>query len=157
MDLRNEIQRLAHQFEREDSAAHNLWTWLPSHAAAQKGHGDHAGNFRPSIADVMEEACEFISHRLHPTAEQRSEAGELYECPCGQTHDDEQDTSAAASTPIESPATFDAFIAEMRNDIELFAKHWKDGHRSNPDQYPMSFPSGDAGAWFEQFMAFVNQ
>ncbi len=152
MGLRDDIQRMAHEFSREDNASYNLWTWLPSHAAAQKAHGDHAGNFRPAIADVMSEACEFISHRLHPTAEERSEAGELYECPCGEPHEDA--AQPASGSPDE--ATFDAFVASMRTDIERFAKHWQQNHRLKPQEFPLSFPASDAGAWFEQFLAFVS-
>ena len=158
MGLRDEIQRMAHEFSREDNASYNLWTWLPSYAAAQKAHGDHAGNHRPAIADVMNEACEFISHRLHPTPEERAEAGELYECPCGDTHDEQAAPAAGApASPSEAPpATLDAFLVEMRSDIERFAKHWHDRHRSNAQEYPMSFPAADQGTWFEQFLAFVN-
>lgn len=87
MSLRDEIQRLAHDFDDQDNASHNLWTWLPSYREAQKHHGDYAGNLTPSIADVMREAITFIMHRLDPTPEQVEEAGEIYKCPCGEPHD----------------------------------------------------------------------
>jgi hypothetical protein len=158
MGLRDDIQRMAHEFAEEDNASFNLWTWLPSYAAAQKAHGDHASNFTPPIADVMKEACEFISHRLHPTPEERAEAGELYECPCGEPHDEAgcHPSDNVGPSVASLPVTFDAFVADLRADIERFAKHWHDSHRTSPEKFPMSFPANDEGAWFEQFLAFVN-
>jgi hypothetical protein len=148
----------AHDFSREDNASYNLWTWLLSNAAAQKAHGDHARNFRPAIADVRSEAAEFIAHRLHTTPKERDESGAVYECPCGEPHDDAAASGHDPSAPSGEapPATFDAFLVEMRSDIERSAKHWQDSNRSNPQQFPLSFPAHDQSAWFEQFLAFVN-
>lgn len=150
MSLRDEIKRLAHQMEREDNAAHDLWTWLPSYAVATKGHGDYASNHRPSIADVMIEASTFISHGLHPTAEERDQAGDIYDCPCGEPHVEE---SSGAAEPV---ASFEAFVRELHGDIARFARHWSEQHRADPERFPMSFHRDNAGAWFEQFIAFVN-
>lgn len=88
MNLKAEIVQLAHTFERENDAAHDLWTWLPSHKEAEKHHGDYASEFIPSVADIMIEATLFISHKMDPTEEQRREAGEMYSCPCGELHDE---------------------------------------------------------------------
>lgn len=99
MSLRDDIQRLAHDMAREDNAAHDLWTWLPSYAAAVKWHGDYATEHRPPIADVMIEAATYIGHKLHPTAEERAEAGDIYGCPCGKYHD--EDASASAE-PVDA-------------------------------------------------------
>lgn len=155
MSLREDIKRLAHQMEGEDNAAYNLWTWLPSHAAAQKAHGDHAGNYKPSVLEVMNEACEFISHRLHPTPQEREEAGELYVCPCGDDHEDSVDE--ADSGQAGSPTTVDEFAVRMRTDIERFAKFWRQKNRADPGNYPASFEQAQGGKWFEQFRAFVDQ
>jgi len=56
MTLRAEIQNLAHEFDAQDNAAFDLWTWLPSHREATKYHGDYASEFMPGIADIMIEA-----------------------------------------------------------------------------------------------------
>jgi hypothetical protein len=50
----------------------------------------------------------------------------------------------------------DSFVAEIRTDIERFAKFWQDGHRSDPNNFPSAFHTENAGMWFEQFIAFVN-
>ncbi len=84
MDIRDKIRSLGNEFEREDNAAFNLWSWLPSCKAAEKHHGDHSGEFSPCIADVMIEAALFISHRMNPNEKEIKEAGELYQCPCGE-------------------------------------------------------------------------
>lgn len=81
------IIRLGHELAEQDGAAHDLWTWLPSYRAAQAAHGDHAGNHRPSAADVMKEAAAYLGHQMAPTPEQiRGE--ELYQCPCGEHGND---------------------------------------------------------------------
>lgn len=85
MSLRAEIISLGHELSEQSNAAFNLWTWLPSYKAAQAAHGDYAGNFTPSVQDVLTEAAIFIGHGLQPTPEQL--AGEpLYSCPCGESH-----------------------------------------------------------------------
>lgn len=87
--MKDEIVQMAHTFEMENDAAHDLWTWLPSHKEAEKYHGDYASEFMPSVADVMIEATLFIAHKLNPSDVQRREAGEMYLCPCGEPHDEE--------------------------------------------------------------------
>jgi len=149
MSLRDDIQRLAHNMQLEDNAAHDLWTWLPSYAAARKGHGDYATQHRPSIADVMIEAATFIGHGLHPTDAERNEAGDTYTCPCGEVHDE----VPASPEPV---ASFQNFVRELQGDIARFSRHWSEQHRADPERYPMSFSADDAGAWFEQFSTFVN-
>lgn len=88
MNLRSEIQRLAHQFDEEDNAAGDLWSWLPSHAAAEKAHGDYASNHRPSIASVMREAAMVIAEsRGYPPSD--ADRAEWFRCPCGEEHESE--------------------------------------------------------------------
>lgn len=60
-DLRDMIRAAARRFDDEDNAAHDLWTWLPSHAAAVADHGDHAACARPSLADIIREATAVIA------------------------------------------------------------------------------------------------
>lgn len=87
MTARSEFIDLGRELAEEDNEAFSLWTWLPSYKAAQAAHGDYAGNFTPSVTDVLREACMFISHGLNPTEAQRAEAGDLYLCPCDEPHD----------------------------------------------------------------------
>ena len=57
MKMRAMIRSLAREFDAEDNAAADLWTWLPSHASAVKHWGDYASEFRPSLSDLMAEAA----------------------------------------------------------------------------------------------------
>ncbi|NVZ11227.1 hypothetical protein HW932_18410 [Allochromatium humboldtianum] len=84
MSLRDDIIRLAQELEQEQSAAFQLWSWLPSCKAAERAHGDYASEHQPSLADIMREASMFISHGLKPTPQQIEEAGNYYKCPCGE-------------------------------------------------------------------------
>jgi hypothetical protein len=86
MSIRHEIQALARQFDAEDNAAFDLWSWLPSYKEAKKFHGEYVDQHEPSIADIMKEASIFFSHKMNPTPEQIKEAGEFYKCPCGENH-----------------------------------------------------------------------
>lgn len=87
-DFRDALISFAHRLEDESNAAHDLWSWLPSYEAAKKYHGDHAGNFAPSIADVMREASKVLSVAAGygMTDEERAE---WFRCPCDEEHADE--------------------------------------------------------------------
>ncbi len=83
MSLRQDIQRLAYEFELEDGAAFDLWTWLPSYQVAKKYHGDYADNHRPSGADIMREAARVMA--VHAgRVETEEEQARWENCPCGQ-------------------------------------------------------------------------
>lgn len=84
MNVRRSLIDLGAQLQAEDEAAFQLWSWLPSYRAAEKAHGEHACEHRPSVRDVLAEAAEYLSHKMNPTPEQVQEAGELYRCPCGE-------------------------------------------------------------------------
>lgn len=84
---------LGRELGETKNAAYDLWTWLPSHKRAVAAHGDYADNYTPSIHDVVREATEFISHDCRPSAEQQTEAGDLYRCPCGDDHGDTDEDS----------------------------------------------------------------
>lgn len=86
---RQAIINLGRELAEQDDKASDLWTWLPSYKAAQQAHGDYAGQYRPSIANLLEEATLFISHGLAPTEEQAAEARAFYQCPCGEAHSQE--------------------------------------------------------------------
>jgi hypothetical protein len=81
--LRDEIRRLGHEFEQESAAAFELWTWLPSHKAAEKSHGDYASEHTPSPANVMREAAIYMAE-LKGHAPDEVEVEEWYGCPCGE-------------------------------------------------------------------------
>lgn len=96
LDFRNELIKLGHELSEEKNAAYNLWSWLPSRRAAEQAHGDYAGNYCPSVRDILEEAATFIGHGMAPTPEQLAEE-ELYHCPCGNDH-------SLKDEPEENPA-----------------------------------------------------
>lgn len=52
--------------------------------------------------------------------------------------------------------TLDAFIAELRSDVERFEQAYRARVVEKPDQYPLSLPDGQEGLWFEFFMDFVT-
>ena len=87
---------LGHELAEMKNAAHDLWSWLPSHKRAQAAHGDYASNFTPSMRDIMREASEYIAHGCRPTPEQQTHAGDLYRCPCGEDHEHHYEGSAEA-------------------------------------------------------------
>ena len=83
----SELQSLARDIEREQTAALDLWTWLPSHRAAVKSHGDYASEFAPAPADVMKEACMLLAlmNGHNPTNEgELFGYAEWFGCPCGE-------------------------------------------------------------------------
>lgn len=86
MSLKDDFIRLGKQLEDESNAAFNLWTWLPSYKDSQKGHGDYASEFMPSVADIMNEACCFIADGLNPSEEKIKERGYIYKCTCEEDH-----------------------------------------------------------------------
>lgn len=83
-DLREFVRRL----DDEDSAAHDLWTWLPSCKVAEKHHGDYACEHRPTNADLMREAAMLIAEMrgFKHTDEEKTEWFE--QCPCGGRHEE---------------------------------------------------------------------
>lgn len=87
MNGRGMIRALAAQFDAEDNAAHDLWTWLPSYKIAEKHHGDYAFEFRPSIASLLIEATVVIAEKAGSSPSD-IERAEWNECPCGAGHDE---------------------------------------------------------------------
>ena len=87
---RQDLIEFARQLSEEDEAASDLWSWLPSHAVAQKHHGDYALEHRPSNRDVMIETAMYLGHLKHPDVELTAEEKEWFEhCPCGESHEKE--------------------------------------------------------------------
>jgi len=141
---RDVIIELGHQLAEEQNAAADLWTWLPSHRRAQAGHGDQAHEHRPSVCDVIIEASTFLSHRMKPTVAQAMEAGEIYQCTCGEHHElpEDRPTTAGAVSLHEA-------MRNARADLDRFEAAYLAGHRANPDQYPLELPANNAGLWIE--------
>lgn len=81
MSLRDQIQSFARQLEQESNAAFDLWTWLPSHQAAKKSHGDYASEFTPDPADIMREAAIYLA-QLKGHEPSSETVQEWYGCPC---------------------------------------------------------------------------
>lgn len=89
MSLRSDIQSLANEFDAEDNAAVDLWSWLPSRKIAEKYHGDCADNVRPSIESLMTEATIVLAEKAgYPPSEETRR--EWSECPCGEGHDESE-------------------------------------------------------------------
>ena len=85
-DLKYSLMRLAKELEAEGAVTHDLWTWLPSHDAAKKAHGDYASEFLPSTVDVLREAATVLSQvRGYALSD---EDKERFACPCGEPHDE---------------------------------------------------------------------
>lgn len=85
MSLRDELGRLVHEMDEEANAAAGLWSWLPSHAEAQKHHGDFWQDHQPTPAAVMQEAALYFSHLKNPLSDKMQR--EWFSCPCGEPHD----------------------------------------------------------------------
>lgn len=81
MSFETELSNFVHTLERSNDAAHDLWTWLPSYRKAKKCMGDYAANVKPNNAEIMKEACDFISDGCNPN-EDRLTTHDLYQCPC---------------------------------------------------------------------------
>ena len=85
--LKSELIRLGAQLSEEDNAAHDLWSWLPSHRVAEKHHGDYAVEYQPSMAELMKEASMYLAHLKHPGLPLTPEEQDWFErCPCGDIH-----------------------------------------------------------------------
>lgn len=90
MKLTHELIRLGLQLSEESIAAHDLWSWLPSHKIAEKHHGDHASQFCPDNRNVMVEAAMYLAHLTRPDEPVMAEEQEWFtRCPCGEDHEGE--------------------------------------------------------------------
>lgn len=84
---KSDLMRLGEQLNKESDAAHDLWTWLPSHKIAEKHHGDYASEHTPSVGDVLKEAAMYLGHLKHPDVALTPEEEEWFtSCPCGEDH-----------------------------------------------------------------------
>jgi hypothetical protein len=83
-----DLIRLGEQLAAENDAAHDLWSWLPSHTIAVKHHGDYGSEHCPSNQDVMKEAAMYLGHLKHPEIALTPEEQEWFtRCPCGEDHE----------------------------------------------------------------------
>ena len=86
--MKHDLIRLGEQLAEEQAAAHDLWSWLPSHKIAEKHHGDYASEHCPSTNDVMKEAAMYLGHIKHPDVALTPEEEEWFtSCPCGEDHE----------------------------------------------------------------------
>lgn len=89
MKLAQELIRFGEQLAEEHAAAHDLWSWLPSHKVAERHHRDYAVEHCPSNADVMKEAAMYLAQLLHPETPLTAEEQDWFtRCPCGESHDE---------------------------------------------------------------------
>lgn len=88
MNAADIIIALGSQLSEERSAAHDLWTWLPSYKVAERNHGDYASEFCPCVKDVMTEAAMYISTLKDPPGKKETpdEKEWFTRCPCEQYH-----------------------------------------------------------------------
>lgn len=88
--LKQDLISLGEQLAEENNAAHDLWTWLPSHKVTEKHHGDYASEHCPSNRDVMVEAAMYLAHLKRPDEPLTPEAKVWFTvCSCGEDHTDE--------------------------------------------------------------------
>lgn len=93
--MKLDLIRLGEQLSEENNAAHDLWTWLPSHAVAKKHHGDYAAEHCPSNRDVMIEAALYLAHLRHnDKALSVNEKEWFTRCPCDKDHDCSESSDA---------------------------------------------------------------
>ena len=91
--LASQLIALGQQLSEERDAAHDLWTWLPSHKVAERFHGDYASNNCPSVKDVMVEAAMYIAclkdntGRVDRVGHTQEEKEWFERCPCGESHE----------------------------------------------------------------------
>lgn len=151
-DLRDQLISLGHDLGEERNAAFDLWTWLPSYKRAQAGHGDHGSSHFPGVRNVIVEAATFIGDRLHPTPDEVKEAGDLYQCPCGEHHPLPGEGQAEKQPAL----SLDAFMAESRTALELFAKEYRAKHREDPERYPLTMEPRNEGLWTEFLISYLT-
>jgi hypothetical protein len=86
--LAEELIRFGEQLTAENTAASDLWSWLPSHKVAVKHHGDYAHEHTPSNKDVMHEAALYIAQLLDGSQRDYTEEEKEWftRCPCGEDH-----------------------------------------------------------------------
>jgi hypothetical protein len=89
---------LGRQLDEQQNAAHDLWTWLPSHQVAKKHHDDYADNYTPSIKDILVEAAMYIAAMKDPSSPYGPKTAEVLRtntpeevewferCPCDEDH-----------------------------------------------------------------------
>lgn len=76
MSAKFDFISLGEQLSREENAAYDLWTWLPSYREAKKYHGDYADEQRPSTDWVMREASSYFADLKYGRLKS------VYKCPC---------------------------------------------------------------------------
>lgn len=57
--------------------------------------------------------------------------------------------------PLAPPDTqsLDAFVEEMKRDLETFHANWKRDHAADPEKWPSHLAPGD---WYDQLLMFMS-
>ena len=85
-DARSQLIELGEALAEEKNVAYELWTWLPSHAVAQKHHGDYASTFTPSVKDVLVEAALYFGQLKYMSTPDSTIKEWFERCTCGEEH-----------------------------------------------------------------------
>lgn len=89
-DLREDLIKFTDNLRKEQEAAFDLWTWLPSFKEAKRYHEDYADTLMPSVEMIMRECavlCGYLQDRLHGRDRKLPEETDLFQCPCGEAHE----------------------------------------------------------------------
>lgn len=55
---------------------------------------------------------------------------------------------------MKKGVSLDQFIAETEERLKNFREYWLEGHKNNPEMFPLELPEDNAGMWYEQFQYF---
>lgn len=61
-----QLEALVQEYTRNQDSAFDLWTWLPSYRGAEKAHGDYGSSHQPSVAQILQEACNVFASQQYP-------------------------------------------------------------------------------------------
>jgi len=50
--------------------------------------------------------------------------------------------------------SLDEFIAEAKQDLQMFEDEWRKQHAINPEAYPLEMSDGNEGQWWEFLITF---
>ena len=64
--------------------------------------------------------------------------------------------SPKAEIDASQPLSLDDAIEEIHQSAEKFKNDWMQGHKENPENYPLEMPSENNGMYVEQFLMSLN-
>ena len=80
-DLRKAMVEMAREFELEDNAVSDLWTWLPTYEVVEHFH--ETLNYMPPNRDIIKEAAMYLASIEKKYYDDFTEKMWFAECPCG--------------------------------------------------------------------------